>query len=262
MIVPIFNGERFIGEALFSLRREQDLEAEFIVLDDGSTDGSVGRVKALAQQDPRIRLIIGEHRGVSATRNVGVRAATGKYITFLDCDDICPPGRIARQVLKLASHPDAAAVIGETLWFEALTPDLDPVPGTRQARSLGVHLHSALFHRSVFETYGVFDETLEAGEDLDFFLRLLEGGSRFIVETEIASLYRRHSGNMTRNTQLLQKAMVAAFQRSIARRRTVGRSAPLDLFFMRRFTMDTIFSSAGSECVAPAGAPACDQLEQ
>src|SRR5262249_24109592 len=156
----------FVGEALASLRHEQNVEAEIIVGDDGSTDGSVGIVKALAAQDSRIRLIAGAHRGVSATRNIGVRAATAEYITFLDCDDICPPGRIARQTRKLASHPSVAVVIGKTLWFEALTPALDPVPGTRHMCVVCVTLHSALFRRSVFETYGLFDEQLKSCEDL------------------------------------------------------------------------------------------------
>src|SRR5215212_7430518 len=91
VIVPIFNGERFVGEALGSLRSERTIEAEIIVVDDGSTDGSVSMVRALAEHDTRIRILTGEHRGVSATRNVGVRASTAEHITFLDCDDICPP---------------------------------------------------------------------------------------------------------------------------------------------------------------------------
>jgi glycosyltransferase involved in cell wall biosynthesis len=243
VIVAVFNGERFVGEALGSLRREQDIEAEIIVVDDGSTDGSVSAVKALAERDPRIRLITGEHRGVSGTRNIGVRASTAEYITFLDCDDICPPGRIARQATKLASHASVSVVVGETLWFEALTPDLHPVPGTRHRRGLCVTLHSALFHRSVFETYGLFDEQLTSCEDFDFFLRLSEGGVRFLIETEIASLYRRHDHNMTKDIQLEQTATVAALRRSIARRRAAGQNGPLDVFFTRHFTMETVFSS-------------------
>jgi glycosyltransferase involved in cell wall biosynthesis len=249
VVVPVFNGEQFIGEALGSLRREQEIEAEIIVVDDGSTDGSASAVRALSQQDPRIRLITGEHRGVSATRNIGVHAATGDYITFLDCDDLCPPGRIARQLRKLVSHPGVLVVIGETLWFETLTPEFNPAPGTRQARTLCVTLHSALFDRSVFATYGSFDETLELCEDLDFFIRLSEAGARFLVETEVASLYRRHADNMTKDFQRLRMATVAALQRSIARRRAAGHNQPLDPFFLRRFTMETIFSSAGSKSV-------------
>jgi len=63
VVVPVFNGEQFIGEALASLRCEQKIAVEIIVVDDGSTDGSVGIVKALTEQDPRIHLITGAHRG-------------------------------------------------------------------------------------------------------------------------------------------------------------------------------------------------------
>jgi len=251
VVVPVFNGERFIGEALASLRCEEKIQAEIIVVDDGSTDGSVGIVKALAERDSRIHLITGDHRGVSATRNIGVRAATGEYITFLDCDDICPPGRIARQAFKLASHISIAVVVGETLWFEALTPSLDPLPGTRRMRGLCVTLHSALFRRSVFQTYGLFDEQLKSCEDLDFFLRLSEGGARFLIETEIASLYRRHSANMTRDIQLQQSTLLA-LRKSIARRRAAGRNGHFDVFFTRRFAMETVFSSTGAQTLSTA----------
>jgi glycosyltransferase involved in cell wall biosynthesis len=259
VVIPVFNGERFIGEALASLRCEQKIEPEIIVVDDGSADGSVGIVKSLAERDSRIHLITGSHRGVSAARNIGVRAATGEYITFLDCDDVCPPGRIERQALKLASHISVAVVVGETLWFEALTPDLDPVPGTRCMRGLCVTLHSALFRRSVFETYGLFDEQLKSCEDLDFFLRLSEGGARFLIETEIASLYRRHPGNMSRDIHLEQRGTLLALRKSIARRRTAGHSGPLDVFFTRRFAMETVFSSAGAETLVPADPTALEQ---
>jgi len=238
VVVPVFNGERFIGEALASLRCEQKIAVEIIVVDDGSTDGSVGIVKALTEQDPRIHLITGAHRGHAATRNIGVCAAAGEYITFLDCDDICPPGRIARQALKLASDNSVAVVVGETLWFEALTPEFEPVPGARRMRALCVTLHSALFRRSVFETYGLFDEQLKSCEDLDFFLRLSEGGARFLIETEIASLYRRHPGNMTNDRQLEQRGTLGALRRSIARRRAAGCNGPLDVLFTQHLAME------------------------
>jgi glycosyltransferase involved in cell wall biosynthesis len=250
VVVPVFNGERFVGEALASLRDEQNVE-EIIVVDDGSRDGSMRIVKALAAQDPRIRLIAGAHRGVSAARNIGVRAARAEYITFLDCDDICPPRRTARQALKLTSDPSVAVVIGKTLWFEALTPDLNPVPGTRHLCMLCVHLHSALFRRSLFETYGLFDEQLKSSEDLDFFLRLWEGGARFLIEPEIASLYRRHPGNMTNDRRLEQKGTLAALRRSIARRRAAGREGPIEVFLTQHLAMETAFISMAPESLSP-----------
>src|SRR5690242_7730271 len=94
VVVPIFNRASFVGESLASLQRERTVETEIIVVDDGSTDGSIDAVRLLAKHDPRIRLITGEHQGVSAARNIGVRSANGQYITFLDSDDISAPGRI------------------------------------------------------------------------------------------------------------------------------------------------------------------------
>ena len=251
VIVPVFNSERFLGEALGSLRLEQDIELNIIVVDDGSTDASLEIIKTLAQKDPRIQLIAGKHRGISAARNVGVRAASSDYITFLDSDDICPPGRIARQLRRLRSHPDAVAIIGESLWFETLTPDLEPVVGTRHLRMICVHLHSALFVSSVFDNFGHFDETLEFAEDLDFFLRLLEADAKILVEDEIASLYRRHENNSTRSFSHTRHATMASFHRSIARRRKAGNNKPLPSILARRLEGENIFSSTAGDAPAP-----------
>jgi glycosyltransferase involved in cell wall biosynthesis len=247
VIVPVFNGERFLSEALGSLRQEQEPKLEIIVVDDGSTDGSIDIVQALAQQDPRIRLIAGEHGGVSAARNIGVRAASGEYITFLDSDDLCPPGRIGRQLRKLTSNPEAAAVVGETLWFEALTADFEPEPGTRHVRLISLHLHSAIFTRSVFDRYGFFDETLAHAEDADFFLRLAEANALVLFESDIASLYRRHDGNMTLNIRGMQKGLLGVLHRSITRRRAAGHHGSLDTLFTRRLSVEASFASAARE---------------
>jgi glycosyltransferase involved in cell wall biosynthesis len=244
IVMPVYNGARFIAEALASVQREPGIEAEIIVVDDGSTDETTRVVASVSEHDPRIRLLKCEHKGVSPARNVGVRAATGAYVTFLDSDDICPPGRIARQARKLADRPDAAAVIGETLLFEELTEDLQPAPGTRYLQILTVTLHSALFRRDVFDRLGLFDETLAFSEDFDFFLRLAEAQAPLVIETEIASLYRRHAGSMTTNTNAVKAGMLAALQRSLARRRNTGRTAPVNHFFTRRLAAESAFAAA------------------
>jgi glycosyltransferase involved in cell wall biosynthesis len=249
LIVPVFNGEHFIGEALSSLRTERKVALEIIVVDDGSTDRSVDKVTALAEHDRRIRLIRCEHRGASAARNVGVRAASEEYIAFLDCDDICPSGRIARQVDKIAARPEIDVVIGETLWFQELTPNLEPAPGTRYLRILTPVLHSAVFRRSVFQKYGFFDENLQTSEDLDFFLRLWDEGALFFIEKELASLYRRHPDCITQQTGNHQKSgvLMAVLQKSIARRRASKRKRPHDIFFASHLTTNTVWNSLPTE---------------
>jgi glycosyltransferase involved in cell wall biosynthesis len=246
IVMPVYNGVRFIAEALASVQSEPGIDAEIIVVDDGSTDDTALAVSSLAANDPRIRLLSGEHKGVSSARNIGVRAASGQYVTFLDADDICPPGRIARQAQKLAGRPDAAAVIGETLLFEELTKDLQPAPGTRYLQILTVTLHSALFCRDVFDRLGLFDETLSFSEDFDFFLRLAEAEAPLVIESEIASLYRRHPGSMTTDTTAVKAGMLAALQRSLARRRNSGRTAPFNHFFSQRLAAESLFAAGAS----------------
>jgi glycosyltransferase involved in cell wall biosynthesis len=244
--MPVYNGARFIAQALASVQREPGIEAEIIVVDDGSTDETTRVVSSISERDQRIRLLQCEHRGVSPTRNVGVTAATGEYVTFLDSDDVCPPGRIARQAKKLAGRPDAAAVIGETLLFEELAENFQPAPGTRHLQILTVTLHSALFRRDVFDKLGLFDETLAFTEDFDFFLRLAEAEAPLVIETEIASLYRRHPASMTTNTNAVKAGMLAALQRSLARRRSTGRTAPVNHFFTRRLAAESVFATAAA----------------
>ncbi|MET0653732.1 MAG: glycosyltransferase [Hyphomicrobiaceae bacterium] len=246
IVMPVYNGARFIADALASAQREPGIDAEIIVVDDGSTDETTRVVSSISERDQRIRLLQREHRGVSPTRNVGVRAATGEYVTFLDSDDICPPGRIARQAHKLAGRPDAAAVIGETLLFEELAENLHPAPGTRYLQILTVTLHSALFRRDIFDRVGLFDETLAFSEDFDFFLRLAEAEAPLVIESEIASLYRRHPGSMTTDSKAVKAGMLAALQRSLARRRSTGRTAPVNHFFTRRLAAESVFAAAAA----------------
>jgi glycosyltransferase involved in cell wall biosynthesis len=246
IVMPVYNGACFIAEALASVQSEPGIDLEIIVVDDGSTDETTRVVSSISERDQRIRLLQCEHRGVSPTRNVGVTAATGEYVTFLDSDDVCPPGRIARQAKKLAGRPDAAAVIGETLLFEELAENFQPAPGTRYLQILTVTLHSALFRRDVFDKLGLFDETLAFSEDFDFFLRLAEAEAPLVIETEIASLYRRHPASMTTNTNAVKAGMLAALQRSLARRRSTGRTAPVNHFFTRRLAAESVFATAAA----------------
>ena len=111
---------------------------------------------------------------------------------------------------------------------------------------LCVHLHSATFRAGVFESYGYFDEALELAEDLDLFFRLSEAGAQMLIEPDIASLYRRHGSNMTRDTSGARRDILKVLQRSMARRRASGRSEPLDLFFTRRFSAEIRFGRSGA----------------
>ncbi|SFV26164.1 glycosyltransferase family 2 protein [Hyphomicrobium facile] len=247
IIIPVFNGERHLGEALASLEEEPGFQLDIVIVDDGSTDRSLDIVSEISRRDQRLRIIRGPHRGVAAARNVGVQAAEGEFVTFLDCDDVCPRGRIARQLGKLLANPEVAYVVGQTLLFEQLDDAQCPWPGSRSVSMLLPTLHCALFRRGVFSQFGLFDEELAFSEDLDFFFRLAEHDKQALVEAEIASLYRRHDGNMTRNGRAIRTSTLQVLNKSIARRRAMGRRKPLDLFFVQHQEAETLFGRPPSD---------------
>src|SRR5215831_13859313 len=122
VIIIFLDAAKFIQEAIESIFSQTHDDWELLLVDDGSTDASTGISRRYAEQFPeKVRYL--EHdkhrnRGMSATRNVGVRHATGNYIAFLDADDVWLPRKLERQVALLASHPDAAMVYGPSrYWF-------------------------------------------------------------------------------------------------------------------------------------------------
>lgn len=240
VVIPVFNRQHLVADAIASVQR-QDIDAEILVADDGSTDASAEVVANLAADDRRIVLLRGSNRGPAAARNRAIATARGEYLTFVDSDDLCPPGRIRRQIGKLRGRPDVVAVVGAILGFDALDASGRPVPDPAHAPHHNAALHTATFRTATFRAFGVLDETLRHAEDVDFFLRLLEADARLILEADVASHYRFHDGNMVADIANTQRGYLGAYARSIARRRAAGRTRPLNSFFLRHIGTDIEF---------------------
>lgn len=104
VLMPVFNAEKYIGEAVRSILLQDFDSFELLIINDGSTDNSVEVINSF--HDPRIRLINQENSGVSGALNNGLIAAKGRYIARFDADDICLPGRLKTQAHFLDDHPD------------------------------------------------------------------------------------------------------------------------------------------------------------
>lgn len=244
IIMPARNGARYIASALRSLLRESALGLDIIVVDDGSTDGTADVVRGIADAHPCVRMVNGPQSGVSGARNAGLAAVPKDvpYVSFLDCDDLSVPGRIARQLDRLKASPGAGFVIGLIQFFEAADEEsVMPLPGSKTVTVRGVQLAAALFDRRVFDQVGGFDEEMNHGEDTDFFLRLLEARIPYIAEEEPAVLYRRHTDNMTNDIAQTRRGFVDAIRRSVARRRASGTSAELGDLFKARGNAEEAF---------------------
>ena len=129
VVVPFFNAGRFLEECIASVIAQSYTSWELVLVNDGSTDNSAAIARAHVAGDPsRVRCFQhpgAERRGASAARNLGIRRATGRYIAFLDADDVWLPGKLAAQVAILEAHPEAAMAYNRTQFWYGWTGDVE-----------------------------------------------------------------------------------------------------------------------------------------
>jgi glycosyltransferase involved in cell wall biosynthesis len=219
VIVPVFQGARFLAGAIENIFRDAYRPLDVIVVDDGSSDGAD---EVARRFEDRVRYIRQENAGAAAARNTGIRAAAGELVAFLDVDDLWPPGKLARQVSALA-RGEADLSIGLTKWIEieqTIGIDertaIDALPGPV---AITPCLGSALVRRAVFDRIGLFDPGLRASEDLDWFVRAKEARVPTVVLREVTLLYRRHGASLTHGKDLVEINMLKVLKRSLDRRR-------------------------------------------
>jgi glycosyltransferase involved in cell wall biosynthesis len=220
VIIPVYNGERFLAEAIRSVLEQTLPPDEVIVVDDGSTDGSASIVAGLARtSSPPIRYVYQENQGPAAARNCALTTATGTMIAFMDADDLWLPDKTRQQAAVLAAHPAAGAAWGDAITFGG--------ESVEEARAVGkvipAHpmflLQSMLFRRTVLDRVGAFDAQLRVGEDVDWLLRAIDQGVKFVLHREQAVYYRRHEANLTADRDAARRTFHSMFQRAIRRRR-------------------------------------------
>ncbi len=225
VVVPFWNVNAFIKEAIDSVLAQTFPSWELLLIDDGSSDGSTEIAKHYVERFPeRIRHL--EHdrhqnRGVAASRNLGVRQARGRYIAFLDADDVWFPNKLERQMAILESEPDAAMVCGPSQFWYSWTvrpedhardyvKDLRIAPAglvkppTLLVSSLTrgtfvANPSTILMRREALERVGGFEESflgaVQTFED-DAFLAKLQLRESVFVATECWSRYRRHENSL------------------------------------------------------------------
>lgn len=192
VIVPVFNGERYLAEAVQSILDQSLPPAEIIVVDDGSTD----RTAEIAGQLP-VCYLHQPNQGAAAARNAGARAATGTLLAFLDHDDLWATDKLELQQAVLAAQPELDMAFGQVEQF--FCPSLSaeeqaryrlppPMPGyTSSAR---------LIRREAFERVGPYATTNRLGECLEWHARAVDAGLHFKVLPEVVYRRRIHASNM------------------------------------------------------------------
>ena len=213
IILPVYNGSRFLASALETVRAQTFAGWELIVVDDGSVDDTAAQLDQMPPDD-RWHIIHQANLGLAAARNRGLAAAVGEYAAFLDVDDEWHPSYLAQMCAALDGAPEAVAACAGWQYVDEgggrlpQTMRLSPELLAQLAEELpwrNAILPSALVaRRSVVREVGGFDEQLRACEDWDLWLRLLAVGP-FVAVPQVLMGYRVHSSSMTENVAGIER---------------------------------------------------------
>ena len=235
--MSVYNGEQFLDAAIESVLTQTFADFEFLILDDGSQDGSRAIISAHAARDARIRPIFRENRGLIVSLNQLLGKARAPLVARMDADDICLPERFERQIAFLAGHPDHG-VIG------TFTCDIDehghPYPLTisehprthdefldHAANGGPLLAHpSVMYRRDVVLAAGGYHAAFRHCEDFDLWLRLASR-TRIANLTERLIQYRHYAGQVSRRYALEQQIGVAVSRIAYAER-MAGRPDPTE----------------------------------
>jgi glycosyltransferase involved in cell wall biosynthesis len=230
VVVPMYNSEAFLSEAITSILRQTVTDFELIVVDDGSTDGSLAIVQSHAQNDPRIKVFSQPNAGTAVTLNRAIDLASSDLVFIMHADDVMHANRLERQLAFLEGHPELAVasslvnhidekgrVIGQDNSFlfthEEIQEKLD------LNKVIGFNHPAVVLRKSVVQAAGGYRQEFWPAEDLDLWNRLAEQGHKILVQPEILLDYRIHGGSASISRAHLARKKYSWLRDSMLRRR-------------------------------------------
>ena len=214
ILIPVYNGEAFLAEAIQSVLSQTVPVSEILVADDGSTDRSA----EIAETFSKVRVLRLEHKGISATRNALIREATGKWILFLDADDLLRADTVEKLLGYVGEHSECEICFCR---FRNFTDIPDDELTDRQRKVLNIlvdhYIPGALIRRELFTKHGDFEEQYAFGEDTEWTTRLsLRGVNLDHCLEDVFYLRRIHNDNITLSHRTIQtKEYLALWAKAI-----------------------------------------------
>ena len=205
VVVPAYNAERTLPATIASIDAQTVDDLELIVVDDGSRDGTAELARTLGA-----KVITQANAGHAAARNTGVAAATGRYVAFLDADDLWLPEKLERQLDEIRRNPAVRALQSgaarvdndlNVLWTELCRPSHDQLWDTLCFRNMPALMSTLLVERSLLEAVGGFDASLVILQDWDLAIRLARVGQLHSVSSAL-SAYRFHATSQSANVEI------------------------------------------------------------
>ena len=205
VVIPTYQREEFLPETLQSVLNQTYPIFEILVVDDGSTDSTSHLVRSFRERDDRISYLYQTNRGHASARNKGIELSRGKYIAFLDSDDLWKPKKLEKQIEIFQSDPEIGMIYCSGYYInedgtrdEEMTSRSIP---TRVYTAADVLLRRANFftpcvmiRKECFEQTGLFDESLKFYEDIDLWFRVLMKYKVYFLDEELVIL-KRHKAN-------------------------------------------------------------------
>jgi len=216
IVIPTYHNGGFLAEAIESALA-QTYPCKIIVV----CDGPLQDLGFLASRYGDVEFIQQPHRGVSAARNTGWRAARGRYVVFLDGDDRLKPNAVELNLQRFAEYPECAFIYGSFQYIDADGQMLKPPTpkeinedayGSLLREDTIVTTATAMHRRDCIEAVGGFDEELVGCEDYDLYLRLARR-YRIVASADCLCEYRRHDGNVSSNIPLMLRSFLEVMRR-------------------------------------------------
>lgn len=224
VVIPLYNKSAYILRSIESVLGQSYGNLELLIVDDGSTDDSLDKVK-LHVKDSRLKIIEKENGGVSSARNRGIKEATFRYVSFLDADDCWHPEFLRNVARVISDHPNAE-IIGvkfkEVLFsqncngHELLDENINFVKVGNYFQNASkyplFHSSSTVVNVSVFENVGYFDESLTHGEDLDMWFRIMiHVNEAFYIPHYLSFYFIGEENQATNKLPVLKRHLVGCF---------------------------------------------------
>lgn len=193
IIIPVFNSRPYLEACINSVVSHREVDIEFILVDDGSTDGSECIADSAAKRDSRVRVYHQKNSGVSVARNYGISVAKGKYLYFLDSDDLC----MVDDFSFLRSSKDlflGRYATGDESGYKMVPSDLsagDPLALYFLKGVASIHISSVIVARNIVSDWNVsFPEKIKYGEDQEFILKVLTHSRDVEFYDRLFAIYR------------------------------------------------------------------------
>jgi len=246
VVMSVYNGKAYLRAAIDSVLAQTFSDFEFIIIDDGSTDGCGPMLDAIAPTDPRIRLVRRENRGLIASLNEGCGMARAPLIARMDGDDICRPHRFQTQIDYMQQHPECVVLSSRVLYVDSAGWPI----GEQYRNTTHEQIEDALWGRgdgagmshpgvmmraAAFRSVGGYRDAYPDAEDYELWLRMAEAG-RLANLPEVLLDYRYHANSVSQQRAVRQRESMLLALRHAAERRGVEAPAAEQFGFVKNMT--------------------------